>query len=352
MPESSTHSSSPDAAPASPQRPTRVEAAAVALLAIVLLATLALHLLLALIAGLSAYALHRALERQLVRRLSPTAAKITSMVLLVLLMVVIVAMAFDRLTHLSLAASPDSLAALLQLMADSLDKLRTTLPPWLGEHVPSSPEALNRVAAKWLRENAAEVQVWGHHTLRGLVYVLAGIVIGLLASFSGRREPAGRSAFMRSWRDRLEQLECAFVDIVAAQLRIAIVNTALTALYLLAIVPALDFHLPFAGTLVVVTFVASMIPVLGNLISNTAIVLTSLVASPWLAFLSLAFLVGVHKLEYFLNAHIVGTRIRVPTYELLAAMLVLEAAFGLSGVVAAPIYYAWLTRELRMHGAI
>ena len=45
----------------------------------------------------------------------------------------------------------------------------------------------------------------------------------------------------------------------------------------------------------------------------------SLVASPWLAFLSLAFLVGVHKLEYFLNAHIVGTRIRVPTLIIHAA---------------------------------
>jgi predicted PurR-regulated permease PerM len=92
--------------------------------------------------------------------------------------------------------------------------------------------------------------------------------------------------------------------------------------------------------------------VVGNLMSNTAIVLTSLVVSPWLAVLSLAFLVGIHKLEYFLNAHIVGSRIRVPTYELLAVMLVLEATFGLAGVVAAPIYYAWFTRELRLHDAI
>jgi predicted PurR-regulated permease PerM len=85
-------------------------------------------------------------------------------------------------------------------------------------------------------------------------------------------------------------------------------------------------------------------------VSNTAIVLASLTASPWLALLSLGFLVGIHKLEYFLNAHIVGTRIRVPTYELLTAMLLLEAAFGLAGVVAAPIYVAWVTREWRSQG--
>ena len=147
-------------------------------------------------------------------------------------------------------------------------------------------------------------------------------------------------------------LEGAFVDIAAAQLRIALINTLFTAVYVLGVVPLLDFNLPLAPTLVVVTFAAGLIPVLGNLISNTAIVLTSLVVSPWLALLSLGFLVGIHKLEYFLNAHIVGSRIRVPTYELLAAMLVLEAAFGLAGVVAAPIYYAWITRELREHGAL
>jgi hypothetical protein len=37
----------------------------------------------------------------------------------------------------------------------------------------------------------------------------------------------------------------------------------------------------------------------------------------------------------------------VPTYAMLASMLLLEAAFGMAGLVAAPIYCAWLTRELR-----
>jgi len=37
---------------------------------------------------------------------------------------------------------------------------------------------------------------------------------------------------------------------------------------------------------------------------------------------------------------------------MLASMLVLEAAFGLGGLVAAPVYAAWLTRELREGGWI
>jgi predicted PurR-regulated permease PerM len=342
----------PPVSPPAPQRPAWIDAAAIALMAAGLVSILALHLLLALIAGLSAFALHRALEAGLMRRMSQPAASKVAMLLVLALVVITVGLAFDKLTGLSSSASPESLTALLQLMADSLDRLRTAFPAWLADRIPSSAESLRLMASHWLRENAAEVQRFGHHTLRGIVYVLAGIVIGLLASFAGRGEPAGRAAFMQSWRERLSQLEHAFADIIAAQLRIAAANTALTAIYLLAIVPLLGYHMPFTATLVCVTFVAGLIPVVGNLVSNTAIVLTSLVVSPWLAALSLAFLVGIHKLEYFLNAHIVGSRIRVPTYELLAVMLVLEATFGLAGVVAAPIFYAWFTRELRLHGAI
>ena len=40
--------------------------------------------------------------------------------------------------------------------------------------------------------------------------------------------------------------------------------------------------------------------------------------------------------------------IEAKAWELLLAMLVMEAAFGVPGVVAAPIYYAYVKRELRV----
>jgi len=54
----------------------------------------------------------------------------------------------------------------------------------------------------------------------------------------------------------------------------------------------------------------------------------------------------VHKLEYFINARIVGSRINAAAWELLLAMLVMEAAFGLPGVIAAPVFYAYAKAEL------
>ena len=90
-----------------------------------------------------------------------------------------------------------------------------------------------------------------------------------------------------------------------------------------------------------------LLPVAGNLISNSVIVIVSLSQSLAVALASLAFLIVIHKLEYFLNARIVGGEIKASAWELLCAMLVMEAAFGVQGLIAAPIFYAYGKAELR-----
>ena len=47
---------------------------------------------------------------------------------------------------------------------------------------------------------------------------------------------------------------------------------------------------------------------------------------------------------------IVGTRIGTKAFELLAIMLLFEAMFGLTGLVMAPIVYAYAKAELRAAG--
>ena len=105
-------------------------------------------------------------------------------------------------------------------------------------------------------------------------------------------------------------------------------------------------RLPLSKTLVLVTFIVGLLPVIGNLISNTIIVAVALSVSFPAAIMSLVFLILIHKLEYFLNARIVGGQIEARAWELLIAMLAMEAAFGLPGVIAAPIFYAYIKREL------
>lgn len=116
--------------------------------------------------------------------------------------------------------------------------------------------------------------------------------------------------------------------------------------------PIAGVHVPLAKTLVIVTFVVGLLPVVGNLISNTLVTIAALSVSLWVGVAALGFLVVVHKLEYFLNARIVGGQIRARTWELLVAMLVFEAAFGIGGLVAGPIYYAYLKSELEAENLI
>ena len=53
-----------------------------------------------------------------------------------------------------------------------------------------------------------------------------------------------------------------------------------------------------------------------------------------------------------MNARIVGHEVQATAWELLSAMLLLEAAFGIVGLVAAPVVYAWLKAEVKEQGMI
>ncbi|MBF0553761.1 MAG: AI-2E family transporter, partial [Nitrospirae bacterium] len=150
----------------------------------------------------------------------------------------------------------------------------------------------------------------------------------------------------------VSKVAVSFKRIVFAQMRISAINTCLAALYLAVILPLLGVHLALIKTMITITFLVGLLPVVGNLISNTIIIVVSLSNSFNVALASMGFLVVVHKLEYFLNAKIVGTQIKSKTWEMLLAMLVMEAAFGLPGVIAAPVYYAYLKEELIDKGLI
>src|SRR5690349_23923178 len=100
-------------------------------------------------------------------------------------------------------------------------------------------------------------------------------------------------------------------------------------MYILVMLLLLVVRLLLLKTMVFITFLAGLIPVVGNLISNVVVVIVSLSVSPVVAAGSLVYLIAIHKLEYFLNARLVGRQIEARARELLLAMLVMEAAFGI-----------------------
>ena len=92
----------------------------------------------------------------------------------------------------------------------------------------------------------------------------------------------------------------------------------------MVILPFFDIDIPFKWTAVGIAFVVGLLPVVGNLISNTIIVILSLGVSFNVALASLLFLVIIHKFEYFLNAKIIGQQTQASAWEILLAILVME----------------------------
>lgn len=342
----------PGTMPVAPAAPTRHEIAAWILAAAVLVGILVLHLLPALLAGLLVYQLTHVLAARLpLGAITNERRKLAAVALLVAIVVLLVSGAiFGGLAFFR--SDQGSLPVLLGKMAEIIEGTRDRLPGWLADKLPGSGGEIHEAASHWLREHAAEVQTLGKEAGHAFAHLLIGIVIGALAALRDARAPEQMGPLAAALAVRARRFAEAFRSIVFAQIKISAVNTTFTGLYLIAVLPLLGIHLPLAKTLIAVTFVAGLIPVLGNLISNSVIVIVSLSNSLEAAAASLAFLVVIHKLEYFLNARIVGAGVGAKAWELLVAMLTMEAIFGVPGVVAAPIYYAYLKAELVDQGLI
>jgi predicted PurR-regulated permease PerM len=338
--------------PASPDSARGLRIVSYVLAAFALLMVLEIRLLPALFAGLLVYELVHAMTPLLGRRISGERARlvvVTGLGVIVvglLTLLVIALISFFRKE----IGNPDLMWQ--QQLMPMVEKARQQLPATLTGWLPDSVDELRVMALDLTRKHALSLQMAGKETVRVLVRIIIGLVLGALVALNRERPPHQVGPLAAALGERCQHLAEAFHNIVFAQIKISLINTAATAVFLLGVLPLMDIHVPLAKTLVVLTFVAGLLPVIGNLISNTAVTIAALSVSAWVAVASLGFLIVIHKLEYFLNAQIIGTQIRARSWELLVAMLVMEAAFGLSGLIAAPIYYAYLKSELETEGMI
>jgi predicted PurR-regulated permease PerM len=331
---------------------SRLEIAAQILAVLGLVAVLELRLLSALIFGLLIFELVNLVAPGLERiGVTHKAGKAVALTLLSIVIIAALSLAVTGLVSLFTGQS-DSLVLLLEKMAEEVDTVITHLPPWAAGYLPANAGEIEAAAADWLRQHAGQLQMIGQDVGRMLAHSLFGMIIGGMIALTSELTTPDPKPFARALALRAWHLGIAFRRVVFAQVRISALNTTLTAIYLLVILPAMGIQMPLAKTMVAVTFVVGLLPVLGNLISNTIIVVISLSVSSLAAIGSLIFLVAIHKLEYFANAKIIGSRIHARAWELLLAMLVMDAAFGIPGVIAAPIYYAYLKDELAARGLI
>ena len=316
------------------------------LAALALLLILYIRLLPALLAGLLVYELVRSVAPLLGKRLSGDRARMVVVALLGVVVVgLLVALILAVISFFRTEIGNPQLLWQDQLMP-LVDKARLQLPSILVDNLPDSVDDLRVGVSELARKHAGTLQLAGKEAARVFVHILIGMVLGAIVALSRTRPAQQTGPLAAALSLRCQRLATAFHNIVFAQVKISFLNTVFTALFLLVALPLFGVHVPLAKTLVAVTFIVGLLPVVGNLISNTAVTIAALSVSLGVGIAALCFLVLIHKMEYFLNARIVGTQIHARAWELLIAMLVMEAALGLPGVIAAPIYYAYLKSEL------
>jgi predicted PurR-regulated permease PerM len=332
------------------RRPPVAEIAAWAMITGLLLFILMQHLVSAAVVGLATYAILEGVRRRMLRRLPRTTARPLA-VLVVTIMTAGIIFGVVTLGVTMARRGAGNIPDMMNQMAEILGSVRL----WLGglgqqfiPEVMTDAEDLKAMIAGWLKTHAQTLRAGGLYIGIGFVHAIMGLLLAILVFFRHitHHEEENRGPLAHYLIEKIDRFADAFSRVATAQIKISAVNTILTGIYLLVGLPLFGVHVPFASTLVLITFVCGLIPVLGNLISNTVITILSMGVSVGVAFASLAFLVVIHKLEYLINSRIVGGETDSQAWEILMAIIIGEAAFGVGGVILGPIIYAFIKREL------
>jgi predicted PurR-regulated permease PerM len=147
------------------------------------------------------------------------------------------------------------------------------------------------------------------------------------------------STVVRELALRFETFYASFARVIGAQILISLINTALTTVFLVWN----QFH--YATVIIVLTFLFGLLPIIGNLLSNTLIVGVAFTISPRMALFALIFLVVIHKCEYFLNSKIIGDRIKNPIWLTLIGLVLGEKLMGIPGMILAPVVLHYIKVE-------
>jgi predicted PurR-regulated permease PerM len=209
-------------------------------------------------------------------------------------------------------------------------------------------DSLKSFAVENIKGELKYVGTFAKSATKQFVFLVIGIVIATslflrCSATTGitRARPGDDLASLMAWEiaARFRSLYDCFNRVMGAQLLISGINTLLTALFVVW------SGMPYPGLLIVITFLCGILPIIGNLISNSIIVIVAFTVTPQMAVWALVFLVVLHKLEYFLNSKIIGDRINNPVWLTLIGLVIGERLMGVTGMILAPIILNFLRVE-------
>ena len=318
------------------------------LMAIFLALLIPLHLLASFFAGFVIFEIINSLGNITEKYIDGQRARITISVILGIIIVTLITLGITSLvSFMQHDVQGSGVTALSDQIDQTLQKLQLEIAQYIQGFIPYTLPELKDQSMDLLKDNLSTLKHTGTDFIHNLATMLIASIVGILVSLNRLHPQPEQPVFKRAMIKRIENLSTAFKNVVFAQFKISLINTALFFVFSHILLPIFGVQLPFANTLVILTFIFGLIPIVGNLISNTIIVITGLTISVTTAGVALIYLILIHKLEYFINAKIIGTKIHAASWEVLLAMLVFEAIFGLAGLIVAPIFYAYIKLELK-----
>jgi predicted PurR-regulated permease PerM len=183
----------------------------------------------------------------------------------------------------------------------------------------------------------------------GFIYFIFALVINFLLFFEKELIRSTLTAKKGSLLEylynfiekRVSDFYRYFKMVMGGQVIISLINTVFTTIIIFI------FHLPNKISLISLVFLFGLLPIIGNVISNTILSVTALVSDGVIACLiCLAFLISVHKLEYFLNSKIIGSIVKLPMFLMLLSLLLFEAMLGIWGLIIAIPAVLFLKKEM------
>lgn len=277
------------------------------------------------------------------RSLSRICRKWLAIAILVVAIIVVLYGSINFFGH-AIRVFPDVAARSIPLLADYASKIGIGLP-FTDVHT------LKNFMSEGLREQLTEIAKFAEVTTKEFIYLIIGLVVassifvGGVLDLGGHEIPNNAySKFCDCIKTRFVRFYSSFQTVMGAQLIISGINTFFTALFVFSL-GLFSYSLPYPALLVIVTFLCGVLPIIGNLISNSIIFAVAVTQSARLAIFCLVYLIILHKIEYFLNSKIIGGRIRNPMWLTLIGLLVGERIMGIPGMILAPVMLHYVRIE-------
>ncbi|MCQ8897726.1 AI-2E family transporter [Limnobacter humi] len=235
----------------------------------------------------------------------------------------------------------------------SLNTLAASLPEEVRSKVPGSAKEFFDMARHATGDLMGYAKNFGGASFFVFLQLVFALILGVSAALMTRASvAAGAQArpLAHAWVHTMEGYVRCFTLLMGAQVYVSIWNTFCTAVFIYGILPAFDVVLPFRELLLMFTSIASLIPAAGNIMANTLILVLTIRFGPWVSLGSVVYLFVIHKLEYFVNGYIIGRNVQASVPEMLIAIILGEVAFGLPGLITAPVTYAFLKMHWQKWG--